>query len=177
MNKTNKGNNMLETLQNLVDGGLFNLDSVIEDLLAHGEADKGVILLAFLRKQGMNVQPDEISEVNDTEFDYGRSTYQVLTDKEADKAAGEQIEELLWAFNAQFLSYETELPIDVFQALQDKCEGANDIFRKLIDTTCGVDQIVNQAIAADGRGHFLSSYDGEENEQRAGDEWFFIYKN
>lgn len=168
---------MLETLQTLVDGGLFDLDSVIEDLLQHGEADKGVILLAYLRKQDNNVQPDEITEYSDTEFDYGRSTYQVLTDKEADKAAGAYIEESLWAFNAQFLAYETELPIDVFQALQDKCEGANDTFRKLIDATCGIDRIVNEAIAADGRGHFLSSYDGEENEQRAGDEWFYIYRS
>lgn len=177
MNKTNKGTNMLDTLQTLVDGGLFDLDSVIADLLEHGEADKGVILLAYLRKQGNNVQPDEITEDSETDFDYGRSTYRVLTDKEADETAGKAIEDSLWAFNAQFLAYESDLPIDVFQALQHKCEGANDIFRKLIDTTCGIDQIVNQAIAADGRGHFLSSYDGEENEQRVGDEWFFIYQN
>ena len=170
----------LDTLQKLVDGtnfGLFNLDSVIADLLQYGESDKGVILLAYLRKQGEDVQPDEISEVSATEFDYGRSTYKVLTDKEADEAAGKAIEESLWAFNAQFLAYETELPIDVFQALQHKCEGANDIFRKLIDTTCGIDQIVNQAIADDGRGYFLSSYDGEEGDLRAGSKWFFIYRN
>ncbi len=28
----------------------------------------------------------------------------------------------------------------------------------------------------DGRGHCLSSYDGEEHEVKIGDEWFYIYR-
>jgi hypothetical protein len=32
------------------------------------------------------------------------------------------------------------------------------------------------AILADGRGHFLSSYDGEETEIKVGKTWFYIYR-
>lgn len=177
MNKTNKGANILETLQTLVDGGLFDLDSVVEDLLEHGEGDKGLVLLAYLRKQGEDLSPDDIEEEGGNRYSVGRRDYLVLTDKEADEAAGAAIEESLWAFNAQFLAYETGLPIDVFQALQHKCEGANDIFRKLVNTTCGIDRFVEAALEGDGRGHFLSCYDGEEGDIKAGDEWFFIYRN
>jgi hypothetical protein len=36
----------------------------------------------------------------------------------------------------------------------------------------GLEGFVEEAVSADGRGHFLSSYDGEENEQ----DGFYIYR-
>lgn len=88
--------------------------------------------------------------------------YLVLTDEEADNAAADYIAESLWCFNASFLADNTGLPEEVFTALQDKCEGANDTFRKLVDAAGDFDALVSDAIGADGRGHYLSSYDGHE---------------
>lgn len=55
---------------------------------------------------------------------------------------------------------------------QNKAEGANDIFFQIIDGQGRFDEFVDEAISADGRGHFISSYDGEENEQ----DDYFIYR-
>lgn len=52
------------------------------------------------------------------------------------------------------------------------CESCNEFIRALIDGTCGIDEFVREAIMSDGRGHFIATYDGEENEQ---DE-YFIYR-
>lgn len=38
------------------------------------------------------------------------------------------------------------------------------------------DEFVNKAIEADGRGHFLSKYDGAEHEVIVDDVLFFIYR-
>ena len=49
------------------------------------------------------------------------------------------------------------------------CESANDIVAAMVDD---VEEFCNDAIIADGRGHFISWYDGEEIET----ENFFIYR-
>jgi hypothetical protein len=106
-------------------------------------------------------------------FSYGGNDYAVGTDEEADKAVAENIEQLAWAFNANFLANKTNLPQEVFEAMQDKCESANDAVLACIKQTCGLEDFVADAVSADGRGHFLSGYDGEEVEEQG----FFIYKN
>ena len=55
---------------------------------------------------------------------------------------------------------------------QDQCESCNEFIRALIDGKEGIESFIDSAVSADGRGHFLSSYDGEENEE--GD--YFIYR-
>ena len=103
--------------------------------------------------------------------------YLVLTDKEADEQARADIEESLWAFNAEFILDTCGLDsnpnvIDSLRKMQeDSCEGCNDFIRALVDGTCGIDEFVAQAILVDGRGNFLSTYDGEEGEQ----DGYFIY--
>ena len=103
--------------------------------------------------------------------------YLVLTDGEANEKAQEYIEEPLWAFDAGFI-LETcgrDSSSNIIRSLrnmqEDSCEGCNDFIRALVDGTCGIDEFVDQAIIADGRGNFLSSYDGEEGEQ----DGYFIY--
>jgi len=98
--------------------------------------------------------------------------YAIGTDEEADKAVADYIEQTAWAFNTSFLAEMTDLPYEVFEAMQDKCEGSNEAVLKLIHKTCGLEDFVEAAIGADGRGHFLSSYDGHEIEQ----DGYFIYK-
>ena len=103
--------------------------------------------------------------------------YLVLTDGEAGEKAQEYIEDSLWAFNAEFIleSCGLDSGSNVIESLrkmqEDSCEGCNDFIRALIDGTCGIDEFAAQAILADGRGHFLSIYDGEEGEQGG----YFIY--
>ena len=103
--------------------------------------------------------------------------YLVLTDEEADKATREEIEGLLWAFNADFILKKTGFSDKLssgewtamkaaLEEMQNKtCEACNEFIKGLINGTCGFDKFIEAAIEADGRGHFLASYDGEENEQ------------
>jgi hypothetical protein len=91
--------------------------------------------------------------------------YAVGTDEEMNEAAKQYIEGSLWAFNASFLAEYTDLPEEIFTALQPKCEGANDPILQLVERSDGgLEGFVEQAIEEDGRSHFLSSYDGEEHE-------------
>ena len=122
----------------------------------------------------------EIGIEDITETDWGTleadgSEFLVLTDEEADAKAYEEIEESLWAFNADFI-------IDMcgfsggeksLIAMQrESCEDCNEFIRAMIEGTCGMDSFVESAIETDGRGHFISMYDGEENEQNE----YFIYR-
>lgn len=127
------------------------------------------------------------SDIDTSSFDhYGLTVYNVDgaeyaigTDDEADAAVADYIKDSAWSFNADFLAQQTDLPEEVYRAMQDKCEGSNDAVSKLIEKTCGFDDFVKEAIRYDGRGHFLSGYDGEEIEISAEDSGkvaFYAYK-
>jgi hypothetical protein len=102
-------------------------------------------------------------------FDAGAAEYLILTDDEADARANDSIRESAWAFNASFLvDYLPEgVGEEVVEALQPQSEGANDAILAMIGER--FDDFASDAISADGRGHFLSGYDGEEIEDG---EWF-----
>ena len=104
--------------------------------------------------------------------------YFVYTDEEADEAVKEYIKESVWAFNADFIINHSKLPYEAKEMIKNfqttKCEDANDTILALIDD---FDDFVSDAISADGRGHFLSSYDGEENEETVNGETYYIYRN
>jgi hypothetical protein len=53
------------------------------------------------------------------------------------------------------------------------CEDANELVKAVIRD---IDHFVKDAILSDGRGHFLSSYDGEENEIEHKKVMFYIYR-
>lgn len=107
--------------------------------------------------------------------------YEVLTDEEAEEKAAEYIKGSLWAFNADFIlnhcknadsmdCYEWDAAkesIEHAQAVQ--CESLNGLCFALIDD---IDEFTQDAIQEDGRGHFISFYDGTEHEQNG----FFIYR-
>ena len=110
-------------------------------------------------------------------YSFGREEYAVGTDEEADQAAAGYIKDSAWAFRAEFIIDECGLPcemVEAIQALQEKkCEGANDSILALIERSKGgLESFVESAVSADGRGHFLSPYDGNENEEGG----FFIYR-
>lgn len=107
--------------------------------------------------------------------------YIVLTDEEANEKAKDEILNSLWAFNADFIlqhcknadsmdCYEWDSAVEALSDAQGKsCESLNGLCRALIDD---IDEFVEDAIEADGRGHFIAFYDGEENEQND----LFIYR-
>ena len=90
-------------------------------------------------------------------------------DEAADVAARGAILESLWAFRSEFLAdYVPALGNDKARAAFDKmrealCEDANELVRSMVGDR--LDELVTDAIGADGRGHFLASYDGDEVEE------------
>lgn len=131
----------------------------------------------------LEVGLEEITEGNyyDDSLAYGNAEYLVLTEEQADARAKEEIMESLWAFNADFViqhckNYD-DMDCDEFNSAVESlrhaqaecCENANGLVYALIDD---IDEFVEDAINADGRGHFISRYDGEENEQ----DGFYIYR-
>ena len=121
----------------------------------------------------LGAEPSEIDGSDEPSFTFGREEYLVLTDNQADAHAREYITNSAWAFTKSFLDSHSEaineLDEKSFRGLQEGCEGSNKAILKMIDD---VDHFVSDAISSDGRGHFLSGYDGEENEE--GD--YFIYR-
>mgnify|MGYP003588465385 FL=1 len=103
--------------------------------------------------------------------------YLVLTEGEADREAQAYIEDSLWAFNAEFilnicgLDSSSNVTDSLREMQNGLCEECNGFLNALIDGTCGIDAFVEAAILADGRGHFLNTYEGEEGEQ----DGYFIY--
>ena len=84
-----------------------------------------------------------------------------FSDDIATNTAKQYIEDSLWAFNAEFLASETDMPVEIYKALQPQFEDSNDAILKLVEKTCGLDSFVSAAISADGRGNFISNYDSE----------------
>ena len=94
----------------------------------------------------------------------------LLTDSEADEMAKDYIKDSIWAFSSWFLASHSGLDEEIIKHLQEKCEGANDVLLKSIKD---IDSFVSDAIGCDGRGHFLSGYDGNEQEIN---ENLFLYR-
>lgn len=108
--------------------------------------------------------------------------YTIYTDSEANEAAREYILDSVWAFKASFIiQHSSALDFDeaseqIVEAIQAQCENGNAAMLKLIDD---IDDFVESAISADGRGHFLSFYDGEEIElfDSKSNEYVYAYRN
>jgi hypothetical protein len=87
--------------------------------------------------------------------------YLVYTDEEADEAVREYIEETVWAFTPSFLQAHTGVSSDIIKEIQNsKLDCPNEVLIAMIKD---FDHFVDDAIACDGRGHFLAQYDHEEN--------------
>jgi len=99
-----------------------------------------------------------------------RHEYAVGTDAQATKAAREYILDSLWAFRTEFIVSAAKLDDKAIKSIRDMqekmSEDANPLIRRLIGEQ-NLSRFVREAISADGRGHFLASYDGHE--QRSND--------
>lgn len=125
--------------------------------------------------QFLEVEEGELeqSSYDENIFNYGNQEYLILTDEEADEKTAEEIKSSLWAFNSDFIirhcknyddmdNYEYNAAVESLQEAQkNQCESLNGLVYALIDD---IDEFIEDAIIADGRGHFISYYDGAENE-------------
>lgn len=107
--------------------------------------------------------------------DKWRETYQTLSviiiddeeyavaegEEEANRAARLAAEDSICYFNPSFLADHSDVPEEVFEFLANKCFDNNEAYMSMI---YDVRDFVDDAIDADGRGHFLNSYDGKEYE-------------
>lgn len=134
-------------------------------------SDRILALEDFL---GESIDPaTAVEEEGKINIDAGE--YLVLTDKEADDLAEVYIEESLWAFTPSFLEYFTGVDSDVLKKMQETMyENAGPAFQSMIGDKW--DEFVEMAIDSDGRGHFIASYNGEENEAQINGKQFFIYR-
>lgn len=141
---------------------------------------KAQALADFLEISIEDLEIPEDTELPFVVLDTG-ANYAVLTEEQADARAKEEILDSLWAFNADFIishcknyndmdQWEVNSAIESLEYAQKQCcESANGLVFALIDD---IDEFVEDAINADGRGHFISRYDGAENEQ----DGFYIYR-
>jgi len=130
---------------------------------------------ALAKHLGCDVADISESTYGEGTFDAEGGEYLVLTDEEADELAKLRIRDSLWAFNASFIASHTKNGLDdaaekALAEMQGRlCESANPIVEALIED---MDHFISDAISSDGRGHFISHYDGEESEQGQ----FFIFR-
>ena len=141
------------------------------------EASNPALMIALAGEFGC--APKDIEEYSDGRYDIDGIDYLVLTDSEADEKVEEYVENTLWAFSPRFLSSVTGVDESVFEAIQDngRCEDNNGaIMSILYATKTSISEVAGEAISRDGRGHFLSSYDGEEIEVYVDGEYYFCYR-
>lgn len=82
-------------------------------------------------------------------------------EEEATKAARQSIEDSICYFRPDFLAAHSDVPEEVFEFLTNKDYSNNDAYIAMIHN---LDEFVEDAIDADGRGHFLNPYDSKEYE-------------
>jgi hypothetical protein len=89
--------------------------------------------------------------------------YAYGTENQANEAAREYIRESLWAFRPEFIArYVPESVSEkiITAVVESGYEDSNEAIALLIGDKIGT--FTDDAIATDGRGHFLSPYDGRE---------------
>lgn len=102
--------------------------------------------------------------------------YSIYTNEEREQAVRDYIRDNVWAFKASFILNHTGIHWNdriarALERMQEKlCEDANELILAMIKD---FDEFVEDAVEADGYGHFLSSWDGEEHEC----DGFYIYRN
>ena len=104
----------------------------------------------------------------------------VCSDHSANVKAKAYIRDSLWAFRSSFILDQSRVKSspEVVQALEkvqtELCESANEFVFALLKSFRNFCQ---KAVEADGRGHFLSCYDGEEHSIKVGNTTYFYYFN
>jgi hypothetical protein len=131
-------------------------------------------LINYLNEEG-TYDNEEVKELWDELEDYEEEDFLqgveiegleviVLTEEEADERAAEEIKQSLWAFYPEWIANFCNIPADKIEKVQGALyEDCNDLIELWIED---MDDFITSSISeeATGRGHFISSYDGEEAE-------------
>jgi len=120
-------------------------------------------------KKHTDCEYSDITKEGKTTYFIGDQEYLVLNDKEAQKRCEEDIKQSIWAFRSSFISMHTRIDEEIIKSVQEHCESSNDM---LLNSIKDIEKFINEAIASDGRGHFISYYDGHEHEEND----LFIYR-
>lgn len=80
-------------------------------------------------------------------------------EEEANKAARQSIEDSICYFRPDFIAAHSDVPEEVFDFLANKCFDNNEAYKSMI---YDVDDFIDDAIDADGRGRFLNVCDSKE---------------
>ena len=125
---------------------------------------------------------ETINNIDNDDEDFairdGNTEYRFLRSDIADSKAIEYIKDLVWAFNPDFIIQHSKAldydnaSLKIIEAIQAQCENGNEAMLRLIDDFV---DFADDAIAADGRGHFLSAYDGKERDLDAPYESSYFY--
>ena len=138
------------------------------------EADR-IVALAKHTGCGVKTGRNYFGYVPTYESDGGE--YLVVDDAEADEMARDYVLDSLWAFDAGFLADQLDLPYEareMISCFQERMsEGANATLQAMVKDE---DSLVAAAISADGRGHFLAGYDGEEAEVEIDGRTLYVYR-
>ena len=139
-------------------------------------------------KQFLSIPDEEMDNIVQCEENTLRiynEEYLILTDMEADDRAREDIERSLWAFMPNFIlshcstyenmsNWEYDKAKEALEKLQSHfAEAINPLIKAMIQD---LDEFINDAIIEDGRGHFISIYDGRENEEKVNGVTYYIYR-
>lgn len=116
----------------------------------------------------LEVNIEDIDCIDEMEniFSIDNEEYLVLTYEEAREKTEEYIRDSLCYFNTDFIYIHSifygkkEDCTDVIRAIQDKEDSS--LIEDIIED---MDSFIEDAICCDGMGHFLASYDFEENSQ------------
>lgn len=151
------------------------------------DADDDMARIGAALAEHLDVAAEDV-EVDDedfydalTVFAVGNQRYAIGTEEQAQKAARTYVAESLWCMRSSFLSDETGLDARIFDAIAGRSGGGEEfqedisrIVEGLADN--GVEGFTERAIEQDGRGTFISSYDGEEFELRDGESEWYAYR-
>jgi hypothetical protein len=134
------------------------------------------VLASWIDEEDVTAEDLAAIAYDDQTLAFGDRDYMVLTDEEADERARDYIEQSLWTFNASWIvDYLPEgVGEEVIEALQPQCEDANEAIRSMVGER--FDELVSDAISADGRGNFLNTYDGEEHEHEHDGQTWYVYR-
>ena len=130
-------------------------------------ADYPAILAEITGTPIEDITPESFKHCGLEVFDVDGAEYAIGTDDECDKAAAENIKETVFAFQGWFIADHAPKGLsgeDIDALRGDKCEDINDAMTALVEAGKGMEAFIDAAICADGRGHFISQYDGEELE-------------
>lgn len=157
-----------------------NTDLTGEALMDAKLADAEPRAAALAKHLDEEVTTDNKLVYDQFSFTVGTRDYLVLTDEEADERAAESIKETLWAFNPSFLAdyipalHNAKAAAAWTKMVGEICEDATPLVEAMLGDR--LDELTEDAIAADGRAHFLNTYDGEEHEVTVNGVRWYVYR-